>query len=77
MVVRVSHPMKSRDIQNNTEKLAFNRRQAADLLSLSPVTIDRLVSRGLLRPSRACRRPIFSADELKRFLRETAESVEL
>jgi hypothetical protein len=52
-------------------KLAFTRREAAHLISQSPATLDRLVQRGLLHPSRATRRPLFSREELERFLRET------
>ena len=56
-------------------KLAANRREAAQTLSISPATLDRLVERGLLHPSRATRRPIFSREELERFLRETTAHV--
>jgi hypothetical protein len=41
------------------------------MLSVSPPTLDRLVQRGLLKPSRATRRPLFAIVELQRFLRET------
>ena len=52
-------------------KLALNRLETAQALSLSPATIDRLTVRGLLRPSRATYRPIYSVAELQRFLKET------
>ena len=52
-------------------KLAFNRREAAAMLSISPPTLDRLTERGLLRPSRATRRPLYSVAELQRFLADT------
>jgi hypothetical protein len=55
--------------------LAYTRREAAHALSTSPATLDRLVQRGLLRPSRATRRPIFARSELERFLRETAAAI--
>jgi len=45
--------------------------EAAQLLGLSAVTIDRLTKRGLLRPSRATRRPIYAISELHRFLNES------
>jgi hypothetical protein len=57
-------------------KLAFTRRQAAEAISVSLVTLDGLVERGLLRPSRATRRPLFSRAELERFLRETTASLD-
>jgi len=58
-----------------TPKLALSRVEAADSLNISPVTIDRLVKRGLLRPSRALRRPLFPIAEIERFLRETTSEV--
>jgi hypothetical protein len=53
-------------------KLAFSRVEAAEALGVSPATIDRLTQRGLLRPSRAFRRPLYSLKELDRFLKETS-----
>jgi hypothetical protein len=55
-------------------KLALNRLETAQALSLSPATIDRLTARGLLRPSRATYRPIYAVTELQRFLRETSKA---
>ena len=53
------------------EPLAFTRERASALLGISPVSLDRLVKRGLIHPSRALRRPLFPLAELKRFLSET------
>ena len=36
----------------NIEKLAYNRKETAQMLSISPLTLDRLVARGLIRPDR-------------------------
>jgi hypothetical protein len=53
-------------------RLAYTRTEAAAVLGFkNPITIDRLCKRGLLRPSKATRRPLFSVEELQRFLRET------
>ena len=57
-------------------KLAYNRLEAAEILGVSPVTVDRLTKRGLLIPSRATRRPLYTIEELERFLRETTANVE-
>ena len=57
-------------------KLAVTRLEAAKIISVSPASLDRLVERGLLRPSRALRRPLFLLSELERFLRETTGAVE-
>lgn len=63
--------------QSNPPKLALTRVEAAHALSVSAVTIDRLTSRGLLRPSRATRRPLYPIWEIERFLRETSEQIRL
>lgn len=52
-------------------KLGLTRSQAANALGTSVRSLDRLVERGLLKPSRALRRPIFALEELQRFLKET------
>jgi len=53
-------------------RLALNRTEAAAAIGVrNPITIDRLVRRGLLHPSRATRRPLFPVDEIKRFLAAT------
>jgi hypothetical protein len=57
-------------------KLALNRVEAANAIGVSPATLDRLTIRGLLRPSRATRRPIYSVKELERFLKETTARAE-
>jgi hypothetical protein len=57
-------------------KLALNRVETAHALGCSPATIDRLTIRGLLRPSRATYRPMYSVKELERFLKETSNPSE-
>ncbi|MDP0497440.1 MAG: helix-turn-helix domain-containing protein [Verrucomicrobiota bacterium JB024] len=64
------------DHSNNTARLSYNRDEASEILGLSPATVDRLTKRGLLRPSRATRRPMYPRWELERFLRETSESID-
>ena len=59
------------------QRLAFTREEAAALLGITASTIDRLTKRGLLRPSRATRRPLYSLEELRRFLRETTAELEI
>ena len=53
-------------------KLALTREETGEALGISAVTVDRLVKRGLLHPSRATRRPLYSIPEIERFLRETS-----
>jgi len=57
-------------MENNTP-IALTRKQTAAMLNISVVSLDRLCKRGLLRPSRALRKPLFTLDELKRFLNDT------
>jgi len=54
--------------------LALKRPQAAKAIGVSPATLDRLVERGLIKPSRAGR-PVYAVEELQRYLRETAERI--
>ncbi len=56
-------------------KLAYSRTEAAETLGISAITVDRLVKRGLLKPSRATRRPLFPLWEIERFLRDTSGEV--
>ncbi len=59
-------------IRLTVEKKGFKRAEAATYLGVTAVTIDRLTKRGLLHPSRALRHPIYSRDDLDRFLQETS-----
>lgn len=61
---------------DTAKPLALNRHAAAKALGISVVTLDRLVAAGRLRPSRFCRRPLFSLRELERFLQSTADVAE-
>jgi DNA-binding transcriptional MerR regulator len=56
-------------------KLALNRVEAAEVLSVSPATLDRLANRGLIFPCRATGRPLYSIAEIERFLRDTSVEV--
>ena len=58
-------------------KITFTRREAAAALGLSVPTIDRLTQRGLLKPSRHTRRPLYSLTELNRFADGTARASKL
>ena len=62
---------------NEKQKLALTRPEAADALGVSAITIDRLTRRGLLRPSRATRRPLYPIWEIERFLRDTSQTIEV
>ena len=63
--------------KENMSRLSFSRTEAAEILGLSPITVDRLTKRGLLNPSRVTRRPLYPIWELERFLKETSERVNL
>ena len=53
-------------------RLAFKLNEAAPLLGVSVVTLRRAIKRGLIKPSRAFRHVIISAEELNRFLVSTS-----
>lgn len=57
--------------KQHAPKLALTREETGESLGISAVTVDRLTKRGLLRPSRATRRPLYSVTEIERFLRDT------
>jgi hypothetical protein len=63
------------ETNNHVEKKGYKRAEAATYLGVAKITIDRLTKRGLLHPSRALRHPIYSKDDLDRFLRETSEPI--
>ena len=50
------------------EKMAFKLSETADVLSLSEITVRRLVERGQLKPCRSVRHLLFSRSEIERFL---------
>jgi ribosomal protein S20 len=63
-------------VKTDIEKKGFKRAEAAIYLGVAKITIDRLTKRGLLHPSRALRHPIYSKDDLDRFLRETSDVID-
>jgi hypothetical protein len=50
---------------------AYTMRETSEILGTSYMSVWRLAKRGLLRPSKALRIKLFSAEEIERFLRET------
>mgnify|MGYP002004351096 CR=1 FL=1 len=64
-------------LELSPNRLAYSRSEAAEIIGVSTITIDRLTKRGLLNPSRATRRPLYPRWELERFLRETSERLKL
>jgi excisionase family DNA binding protein len=53
--------------------MAYTMQETATLLGVSYITIQRLVSRGLLKASKAIRKKIIAKEEIIRFLNETSE----
>jgi hypothetical protein len=58
---------------HDSKKLALSRAETAEALGVSAITIDRLTKRGLLKPSRATRRPLYPLWEIERFLKDTTQ----
>lgn len=50
------------------ERLAYSISETAAALGVSPISVRRLIDRGLLRPNRALRHLLIPAGELDRFL---------
>jgi hypothetical protein len=67
MILEITPKQKTDGASQTIPRLAFTRKEAAQALGLSVVTIDRLTERGLLKPSRHTRRPLYSLGELTRF----------
>jgi excisionase family DNA binding protein len=63
--------MKDSGTNDRFKRLSYTKAEAAALLGISKPTLDRLVRRGLIKPSRALRRPLFSRRQLERFLEDT------
>jgi hypothetical protein len=53
-----------------TPRGALKTVAAAEYLALTPLTVRKLMKRGLLRPNRATRHLLFPVAELERFLRD-------
>ncbi|HXR04223.1 MAG TPA: hypothetical protein VN836_05900 [Verrucomicrobiae bacterium] len=73
-IVAKNVPEISRE-KSGTPRLAFTRRETAEVLGISPASVDRLAQRGLLRSSTALKKPLYSKFEIERFLKETMGSV--
>jgi hypothetical protein len=61
---------------DSSGRLALTRCEVAQSLGISPSQIDKLTKRGLLRPSRATRRPLYPVQEILRFLQDTTVEIE-
>jgi len=57
--------------QSENVRMAFSVQETAILLGVSDKTVRRLISRKLLRPSRALRHHLIPKKEIERFLDET------
>jgi hypothetical protein len=52
------------------QRLAFTTEETAAALGIKPTTVWRLTQRGLLKPNRATRRPLYALSDIERFLAE-------
>jgi hypothetical protein len=52
------------------QRLAFTTEETAAALGIKPTTVWRLTQRGLLKPNRATRRPLYAVADIERFLQE-------
>jgi len=51
-----------------TPRLSYKIKEAAQILGVSPVTVRRAIDRGLIKPCRAFRHTLISAEQLKKFV---------
>ena len=49
-------------------RLSYKINEAAQMLGVSPITIRRAISRGLLKPCRAFRHPLIPAEQLRKLI---------
>lgn len=49
-------------------RLSYKINNAAKMLGVSPITIRRAISRGLLKPCRAFRHPLIPAEQLRKLI---------
>lgn len=63
-----NHPQRTEAKQ--PYRLAYTVQETAELIGVSPITVYRLIYRGLLRANKYLRRKIISKKELERFLEE-------
>jgi excisionase family DNA binding protein len=52
-------------------RISYKINEAAQLLGVSPITIRRAITAGLLKPCRAFRHPLIPADQLRKMLENT------
>ncbi len=62
------NPINQDNAPSNQKRLAYTRCEVAAMIGVTPITVDRLTKRGLLRPNRSTRRPLFALSEIERFL---------
>ena len=68
-------PMSVPVVDGKLPRLAYSVRETAETLGISPGTVYRLLRRGLLRGSLACRNKMIAKTEIERFLKETSKSL--
>jgi excisionase family DNA binding protein len=49
-------------------RLSYKINEAAKILGVSPITVRRAISRGLLKPCRAFRHPLIPAEQLRKLI---------
>jgi hypothetical protein len=62
------------ETEDGLPRLAFSMRETAKIIGVSYITVHRLLQRGLLKSSSACRHKMIPKIEIERFLKETSRS---
>ena len=68
-ILDMNSPILTTTHLTTTPRGALKKRKAAEYISVSEVTLMRLVKRGLIQPCRATRHVLFAVEELNRFLK--------
>ena len=63
-------------VDTGTQREVFDRKEAATFLHIKVSTLDKLAKRGLIHPNIATRKPLYSREELLRFLRENTTKLD-
>ena len=52
------------------QRRAYKIQEAAEILGVTPITVRRLINRGLIRPCRVLRHVLIPADEIEKLLND-------
>lgn len=69
MSVIVKHDQRIQEQSEAIPRRAYKIAEAAESLGVKPITVRRLIERGLLKPCRALRHPLIPIEQIEELLR--------